>query len=51
MHDFRVLENERLQKEHEQRIKNIAEIHNQVMENLKLQNKILLKNYEMNKLN
>lgn len=46
MHNFRLLENERLQKEHELRMKNLAEIHEQVMENLKLQNQIFLKTLE-----
>lgn len=46
MHSFRTLENERMQKEHELRIKNMAEVHNQVMANLKLQNQILNKHLE-----
>lgn len=41
MHHYRVLENERLQKEHELRLKNMADLHSQVMRNLKLQEEYL----------
>lgn len=37
MHNLRVLESERQQKEHELRMKCMAEIHSQIMINLKLQ--------------
>ncbi|CAG9792696.1 unnamed protein product [Diatraea saccharalis] len=43
MHNYRKRDDERLQKEHELRMKNMAEIHNQVMINLKLQKEILEK--------
>ncbi|XP_045488463.1 uncharacterized protein LOC123690038, partial [Pieris rapae] len=46
MHRFRALENERLQIEHECRVKNMAEVHSQVMINLKLQTEILMKTLE-----
>ncbi|XP_034839884.1 uncharacterized protein [Maniola hyperantus] len=46
MHHFRVLENERMQKEHEVRLKNMEEQHSQVMANLTLQNEILKKTLE-----
>lgn len=43
MHELRVLESERQKKEHELRIKCAAEIHTQVMVNLKLQEDLLHK--------
>ncbi|XP_045486426.1 uncharacterized protein LOC111001025 [Pieris rapae] len=46
MHNFRALENERLQKEHECRLKNMAELHDQAMLNSKLQTEVLMKTLE-----
>lgn len=49
MHHFRALENERMQKEHELRVKQMTEIHNQMLINLKLQQQILEKKLATNK--
>ncbi|XP_045530354.1 uncharacterized protein LOC123718041 isoform X2 [Pieris brassicae] len=46
VHSIYALENERLQIEHEHRVKNMAEIHSQIMVNLKLQTEILMKTLE-----
>uniref|UniRef100_S4P3C7 Uncharacterized protein n=1 Tax=Pararge aegeria TaxID=116150 RepID=S4P3C7_9NEOP len=43
MHRFRVLRDKRLQQEHEIRMKNMAELQSQAMENLKLQYEFLKK--------